>query len=1031
MYLDIENLFLNGLVTGARVYATRSLFICLALSLCCVMASATEPVNRTIFQLQHTAWTAREGAPGPIFAISQTIDGYLWLGTSVGLYRFDGIRFEHYKPPVGKDLSSNDVSALYGAPNGGLWIGYRFGGADFLMNDRVTNYPESAGFPSGSVRRFVADQQGILWAAAYGEIGRFDGSRWKQVHHEWNYKWDSARDLFVDPKGTLWVANAETIVFLPKGEKHFQQITNSVDHPVRLAQAPDGLGWVLQEPGADHISLLHPIGPSREGNGRPVRRLGGLYSSSFLFDHAGNLWVTSIDGLLHVRSSQLSSSDDGPPDNSDTERFTRANGLTSDTQVSSFEDREGNVWIGTYSGLDRFRETNIVQALPQFNTDTTFLLLGEQGDLWLGVRRGRETNLVHLHDGAMDIEQNVLPGFGAMSRDAQGVTWAAGTNGIWRLNNGKFVPVPTSDEAPKKRDIQAIVHDHSGNLWVSYVGAGVFLRSHGIWTHGGKLAALLHATAVSMLADSAGRMWFGYLANKLSFYDGDAVRNFTTADGMPVKSVQAIHEHGKHIWVAGERGLALFKEKEKRFQEFIAAGLEFRGISGVVETARGDLWMNTTSGILRLPASEIKLAIANPAHRIVCQVFGSADGLEGKARQVRPLPTVLETPDGLLWFLTTGGLVQVDPEHLIRNTVPPTVLVRFIESNGQTYSSPEAKLPVGTRNVHIEYTATSLSAPERVRFRYKLEGMDEGWQDADTRREAFYTNLRPGDYRFRVIACNNDGVWNEAGASWAFNIAPAFYQTNWFWLLIVSAGAGLLWILYQRRLQTIAAQIDLRYAERLAERTRIARELHDTLLQGFQGLILHFHSAMKHLNDPGRTRQVMEEALKEADHVLLEGRERVRDLRSEGSAASWLQQELAAFGEELAKSSSVAFKLTVVGSSQALHPAIGDEVYRIAREALANAFHHSQASSIEVEIVYTSAMLSMRVRDDGCGIKQEILDEGRQGHWGLSGMRERAQDIRGQLRIWSNPGAGTEIELSVPAKIVYALKGRRPKEVIE
>ena len=295
-------------VKGFRFYGMRNLPLLLVVLVRCGTAPAAEPVNRTIFQLQHTAWTAREGAPSPIFAITQTSDGYLWLGTSAGLYRFDGLRFEPYKPPSGKHLSSNDVTALYGTSDGGLWIGYRFGGADFLKNGVVTAYrgfPASDGFPSGSVRRFVKDRKGTLWAATYGDIGRFDGSKWQRFHKDSFYKWDSARDLFVDPKGTLWVANAQTIAFLPAGEKQFQQIAEPVDHPVRLAQAPNGTVWVLQEPGVDAIAKVRPITSPNEQGGRPFPWIGGAYSTWIFFDHAGNLWMTSIDGLLRVPAAEL------------------------------------------------------------------------------------------------------------------------------------------------------------------------------------------------------------------------------------------------------------------------------------------------------------------------------------------------------------------------------------------------------------------------------------------------------------------------------------------------------------------------------------------------------------------------------------------------------------------------------------------------------------------------------------------------------------------------------------------------------
>lgn len=1010
-------------MSGLSRRAFRILSVCLAVVLPCVAAPAAEPINRTIDQLQHTAWTAREGAPGPIFAIAQTTDGYLWLGTSAGLYRFDGIRFERYKPLSGKDLAAHDVSALLGTPDGGLWIGYRYGGGDFLKDGRIASHTSANGFPSGTVRRFVLDRDGTLWAAAYGQIGRFDGSHWQVIGKAWSYTWDSARDMVVDAAGTLWVANAETIAFLPRGARTFRHIAGQVSHPARLAQAPGGAGWVLQEPGADSNSTARPIVVSQDTRGTSFPEIGGLYSTWLFFDHAGNLWLTSVDGLLRVQSGALRSTEHTTSATIVVEKFTRDQGLTSDTQVCVFEDREHNVWVGTYSGLDRFRETNVVQAAPHFNTDTAFLLPGAHGDVWLAAREGREPVLLHMHGDAIEVRHDAHLTFGAVSRDARGVIWGGDLNGLWRFEDGTFQPVTAAGDAPKKRDVQAVIHDRSGKLWVSYVGAGIFLQSNNTWTHTGPLADLLHATAVSMLEDSSGRIWFGYLGNKLSVYDGTTVRSFTSAEGLPVTNIQVIHEHAGHIWVAGERGLALFKEKALGFQELVADGtLEFRGVSGLVETAVGDLWMNTIAGIIRIPASEVALAIGDPAHRVACETFDSSDGLLGKARQVRPVPTVFETADGLLWFLTTNGLVRIDPAHLTRNTIAPSVLVRSVGAEGRTYSSTDTILPVGTRNVHLDYTATSLSASEKVRFRYRLDGFDDAWQDAGTRREAFYTNLHPGNYAFRVIACNNDGVWNDTGASWKFAIAPAFYQTTSFQLLNVVSGVGVIWILYRLRVRTVAARIDLRYAERLAERTRIARELHDTLLQGVQGLILHFDAAMRHLNDPERTRPMMEAALDEAEVVLREGRERVRDLRSQPSETAWLEQELTSCGAELAKSAAVVFTLTVVGAPRPLSPAVGDEIYRVAREALANAFRHAHAAKVELELAYTHHALSVRVRDDGCGMGPEMVHQGRRGHWGLSGMRERAHNIQGQLRIWSHPGAGTEIELSVPGAVCYISK---------
>jgi signal transduction histidine kinase len=314
-----------------------------------------------------------------------------------------------------------------------------------------------------------------------------------------------------------------------------------------------------------------------------------------------------------------------------------------------------------------------------------------------------------------------------------------------------------------------------------------------------------------------------------------------------------------------------------------------------------------------------------------------------------------------------------------------------------------------------------LAIPERVRFRHKLDGQDKDWQEAGTRREAFYTNLGPGSYRFHVMASNGDGLWKEAGTTAGFLIQPAFFQTGWFFSLCVAAGGVFLWMLYILRIRHVTAQVQTRLGERMMERERIARELHDTLLQGFSGLVLKFQAAMKQLPQDLPARQIMESALDRADEVLLEGRTRVRDLRSESIERQDLAAALEDCGEELQHEGAPSLGLVITGTPRPLDPIVYDEVYRIGREALVNAFQHSKASTIEVEITYEPSGFRLRVRDDGCGIHQNVLDHGRPGHWGLAGIRERAQNIGGKLTIWSHAGAGTELELTIPARLVYKL----------
>jgi signal transduction histidine kinase len=330
------------------------------------------------------------------------------------------------------------------------------------------------------------------------------------------------------------------------------------------------------------------------------------------------------------------------------------------------------------------------------------------------------------------------------------------------------------------------------------------------------------------------------------------------------------------------------------------------------------------------------------------------------------------------------------------------------------------QLPTHTTNVRIEYTAGSLTIPERVRFRHRLEGLDRDWQDAGDRREAVYTNLGPGKYTFHVIAANNDGVWNSIGASLPFTIAPAFYQTRWFYALCALICVGLLWILYMMRIRQISSQVRGRLEERLAERERIARDLHDTLLQSIQGLILRLRATVARLPKQMEAYSQMEQALERADEVLTEGRDRVKYLRASPSLDTDLPRAIESVGEQMATSLTARFRLKVDGISRDLHPIVLEEALFIAREALVNAFRHANAHQIEVEISFGKTELLVRIRDDGEGIGAEVLQRGgRDGHWGLLGMRERAKKIRATLTIWSKSGAGTEVDLRVPANVAY------------
>jgi signal transduction histidine kinase len=437
-------------------------------------------------------------------------------------------------------------------------------------------------------------------------------------------------------------------------------------------------------------------------------------------------------------------------------------------------------------------------------------------------------------------------------------------------------------------------------------------------------------------------------------------------------------------------------------------------------------------GLVRVARSELD-AWASPADKsartVHATVFDSSDGLRSLAVVGDYTPPVGKSADGKLWFSVPDGISVLDPHYLPFNKLPPPVHIETVTADHKAYelTSPAGgplRLPALIRDLQIDYTALSLVAADKVRFRYKLEGRDADWQDADTRRQAFYSDLPPRSYRFRVAACNNSGVWNEAGTFLDFSIAPTYYQTTWFLFSCVAMFLALLWALYQLRVQRLVREYNMRLDERVNERTRIARELHDSLLQGFQGLMFRLQAVRNLLpGRPSEAIQGLDIALERGDRAIAEGRDTVSDLRQSIASESDIAQAVAALAEELATQSGngavPVVRVLVEGEQQELNPMVRDDIYRIAREALRNAFRHAKAQKIEAEITYGDSEFLLHVRDDGNGIDPHVINQGARGHWGMPGMRERAKSFGGKLEVWSEVGAGTEVKLTVPAAIAY------------
>jgi signal transduction histidine kinase/ligand-binding sensor domain-containing protein len=968
----------------------------------------------------HKAWTAAGGAPSRVEAIAQTADGTLWLANQKGLIRFDGVRFIRFDGPADRPFESNNISAVAASANGGLWIGFRFGGISFLNNGGIVHYGEKEGLPVSTVNKILTDPEGVTYAATYQGLFRLERNRWERVVVDESDPKALTFNAAVDGSGTLWVATDAALWARPREAASFRVISKQNQGQPRylpLTRGPDGRIWVrnLNRPGG--VTRLDLLTDSSHGGFRELS-LDDPESYGMLFDHEGNLWLTGRAALHRFAAATLIG------DLSNTAQrmtsFTIADGLSS-WPTCFFEDREGNIWVGTDGGLDRFSPSNIVRIIHP-NLGGAATMAGEAGTVWAngGIASGNGTYpIFEISDNAV-VREYSGPYFSNAYRNPDGILWFGGWSGIARFDAGRLV----TTALPEKGEVQAMVQDRTGAMWVSVVRKGVFRFADGQWLLNGNLPALPHLPAIVETADASGKLWFGYTGNQIARIDGSTVKLFGTADGLDVGNVTAIASRLGHLWIAGERGLARFDGT--RFVPVLSASSSFPGISGIVELQSGDLWLNGDVGIVHIFRSEVEKAEHAAGYRVQGEIFDYLDGIAGTARQLRPTPSAFQGTDGRLWFLTQNELVSVDPSRITRNTLAPPVTIWSISAGGVQYPAGlPPQLPPHTSNLRIDYTAGSLTIPERVRFRYKLEGFDREWQDAANRREVFYTNVGPGRYTFRVIAANNDGVWNTTGASLSFTIAPAFYQTTWFYGLSVLLCLVLLRLLYLVRIRQVSAHVRGRLEERLAERERIARALHDTLLQSFQGLVLRLRATVARMPKQEPTRSLMEQALERADEVMSESRDRVKDLRSASSEESDLPRALAALGEKLAVEQTAHFCSTVEGIPRDLHPIVREEALFIAREALANAFSHANAHHIEVEISYREAELRIRIRDDGDGIHNELLERGgRDGHWGLLGMRERAKKIRATFTIWSKLGAGTEVDLRVPAHIAYRSRDR-------
>ena len=977
----------------------------------CSSGLALSP-DRRISQYAHTAWRIQDGFfSGTPQTITQTTDGYLWIGTEAGLVRFDGISFVPWTSPNGKALPSSRIHALLGTSDGSLWIGTSRGLARWSKEELFT----FAGEPA-FVEAIVQDSEGKVWMTrsqvrdAEGALCEVAGNALRCHGTADGIPFPYAQPLFNDVHGNLWIGSSLGVCRWKSGD--------AKTYIVKALMRVKGLAGVSAIAPGDDGSVL--VGMKQQGKGLGLQELREgvwrdytlpgldgpeMHVSTLLRDHEGDLWIgTANNGLYRVHGSQA-------------DHFGGADGLSSDAVQGLYEDREGDLWVATSRGIDRFRNTRVVtysirEGLTSEDVDS--VLASRDGTVWIGNLHALD---VLRHDRFNGIGRaKGLPGtlITSLFEDQSGRVWVGVDSGLTLYENARFRWITKSDGA-SLGVVTAIAEDGDHDIWVATTEPALFRIQNLAVREEIKPPRI--PRVLSLAADPKDGIWLGLSNGNLARYKSGQLEMVTTnlPGNFSVRNL-LVDADGSVWWVTQE---GLFRWKTARVGTLNSRnGLPCDDMFALVRDGQGSLWLDTQCGFVAIESAELERWWQQSDLKLRVKTLDVFDGAQPGLTNFRP--EVSRAPDGKLWLANENILQVVDPEHLEGNHIAPPVVVEQIIADRKKYAVREKlQLPARTRDIEIDYTALSLVVPEKVRFRYKLEGRDADWQDPQNRRRAFYSDLPPGDYQFRVIASNNDGVWNEQGATARFTILPAFFQTAWFRALSVLAGAGLLWFLYVLRVRRLATSIQSRFDDRLEERERIARDLHDTLLQGIFSASIHFNVANNHLPADSPAKPSVQRGVELLTQVSKEGRNTLLALRTAGSSQSDLDEALSRLRGEFALPANVDFRVVTEGQAEVLRPLIRDEVYLIAREAVINAFRHSKANAIQVKVDYVSRNLRVSVRDNGCGIDEELLKSGREGHWGLVNMRERAERIGGRLKVSSRANAGTVVRLWIPGKLAF------------
>jgi signal transduction histidine kinase/ligand-binding sensor domain-containing protein len=952
----------------------------------CPPAFALNPAL-DISQYAHTSWKIRDGfTKGIIRSVTQTPDGYLWLGTEFGLVRFDGVRTVPWQPPAGQLLPSADVWSLLATPDGALWIGTAKGLARWKSN-ALTLYPELAG---QIVATLFQDSQGRVWAsgiaAAAGILCSIHDERVSCSGKDGILGY-GVFSLYEDRHGTLWAGVGKGFWRWAPGSPTFFPIPGEQDVVSGFDEDDDGTLLIAARSGMRRLIGGRILTP-------PLSALGQARVGRALRDREGALWVATHQGLAHMHAGRV-------------DKYTEADGLSSDVIHTFFEDREGNVWVATRGGLDRFRDVavstvSVKQGLP--SSDVRAVVASSDGTIWIRTSgglarwsngrvtayRGRGANTLALFQADRErswILTRAAQNVRSIAQDDQANLWIADqVLGLLRSNPaGEVTPIPWATFGRKDFATTLAVHRASGALWIGFFDGGV-----------------------------------------VDFKDGRIRAAYASVNGLGEGRVNSLHvDREGTLWVATEGGLS--RVRDGRVATLTTkSGLPCNTVHWAIEDDVSSMWLNTECGLLRVAWSEIGAWVTDGRRSITTAALDSSDGIKPQAFAGGFQPSVVKSRDGRLWFVGAEGegVNVVDPRHLRYNDSPPPVHIEQMVADRKGYSlsardSGELRLPALTRDLQIDYTALSLVAPEKMRFRYKLEGHDRDWQDVGTRRQAFYSNLPPRRYRFRVIASNNSGVWNETGATVDFAITPAYYQTTWFPVLCAGIVLGLVWSAHRIRVgiveqheREISALNERLMKAQEQERIRIAGELHDGVMQEMLAVTMMLGTAKRRIPNELDAKATIDKVQDKLIKLGTDIRQLSHDLHPPILQEAGLPEAVRSYCEQFNVSSGIPVACDADDGVRDLSRGAALALFRIVQEALGNAAKHAQAKRITVRLTRSAEVVSLVVADDGVGFDPSGL--GTSGGLGLVMMRERASQLNGTFEFESASGRGTAIRVVIP-----------------